>query len=250
MLTGASSGIGRQLAIQLAKKGCQLLITARRLDRLASLAKEIQKSDSTSTVAYVAGDVTNESHRIQLLEKVQHHFSGLDILINNAGIGAIGPFDTAAADRLEKIMNVNFRAPVELTRLSLGFLKNSNDGAIVNVGSVLAYCATPTKSEYCASKFALRAFSDSLRIELRKDKIDVLSVHPNTTQSEFFDRLIEKKGKAATNPMAMSPQSVAKAIVHAIEKRRPETVLSWNGKLLVGLATKCPRITRWLLRRF
>ena len=113
------------------------------------------------------------------------------MLISNAGIGAMGRFDDADDDRMRKVFDVNFFAIAELTRLALPKLKLGNDALIVNMSSILAHRAAPLKSEYCASKFALHGFSDSIRAELAKDNVSLLLVSPSTTDSEFFDSAIE-----------------------------------------------------------
>jgi short-subunit dehydrogenase len=112
-------------------------------------------------------------------------------LVNNAGIGAIGPFAEASPERLRKIMEVNFFAPAELIRSALPLLEAGKRPLIVNVSSVLGHRGIPKKSEYCASKFALHGFSDALRCELAPRGIDVLLVSPSTTATEFFDNVIE-----------------------------------------------------------
>ena len=113
----------------------------------------------------------------------------------------MGPFAGAGPDRLRRIMEVNFFAPVETIRAALPLLRYGRQPIVVNIGSVLGRCAVPDKSEYCASKFALHGFSDALRAELASEMVDVLLVSPSTTQSEFFDRLLsgpaEQRGIAA-----------------------------------------------------
>ena len=155
-----------------------------------------------------------------------------------------------APDRLRKLFDVNVFAPIDLIRSLLPLLRNGTKPAIVNIGSVLAFAAVPNKSEYCASKFALRGFSDSLRAELAHEGIDVISVHPNTTKSEFFDRLVEKTGEAATNPSPMSSRDVALRILHALERGKPEVVLTFRGKLMIFTKRFTPSLYRGLVRRF
>ena len=249
LVTGASSGIGRALAEELAGLQTRLLLTARRQDRLQELAERLREH-GVQQVMTLAGDITDAGHREQLRATAEETFGGLDILINNAGVGGIGSFASADEDRLRQIMEVNFFAPVELIRTLLPSLKKSEDGVIVNVGSVLGHCAVPKKSEYCASKFALHGISDALRMELRESHIDLLLVSPSTTKSEFFDQALRSHGDAAVNRFAMSPQQVARAIVKSIRVRRRETILSFGGKLLVYTNRLMPSIVSHLLGRF
>src|SRR5205085_10807559 len=130
--------------------------------------------------------------------------------INNAGIGAVGPFEDAGEERLRRVMEVDFFAPAELIRGALPLLKGGHHPIIVNIGSVLGHRAVPGKSEYCASKFALHGFSDALRAELAPQGIDVLLVSPSTTVSEFFD-VATRQGDGLRGPFgAMPAETVAR----------------------------------------
>ncbi|MFC1758101.1 SDR family NAD(P)-dependent oxidoreductase [Planctomycetota bacterium] len=245
IVTGASGGIGRELALQLAAGGARVCFTARREERLIEM-----RSSMPESAAYVAGDITDANVQRQIIGACESQFGGVDVLVNNAGVGAIGPFAEADPVRLRTLFEVNFFAAAELTRLAIPLLREGNNAAIVNIGSVLSHFAVPKKSEYCASKFALRGFSDSLRAELRAENIDVLSVHPNTTQSEFFERLVEQKGEVATNPMQMSAEKVAGKIISAINRGRAETVLSRSGKCATLLNRLFPSIMRKVIQHF
>lgn len=249
LVTGASSGIGESIVRRLANFHTQLLITARREDRLNALVDEALTLGADRVIA-VAGDITDGRHRDALYQTANQEFGGMDILINNAGMGGIGTFATADEARLRQIMEVNFFAPVELTRTFLPSLRESNDGIVVNVGSVLGHCAVPKKSEYCASKFALHGFTDALRMELHAEGIDVLLVSPSTTRSEFFDNALRSQGKAAVNRRAMTPDQVARATLRAMQAGRRETILSLGGKALVYADRFVPSLVSRLLRRF
>ena len=254
LVTGASSGIGREICLELARQRARLVVTARRADRLASLIADIEKLGVEAHA--VAGDVTDSALRGRLLETARERLGGLDLLVNNAGIGAIGPFAEATPERLRQIMEVNFFAPVELTRLALPLLETGTRPMIVNVSSVLGHRGIPKKSEYCASKFALHGLSDSLRCELAPRGIDVLLVSPSTTATEFFDSVIDgggEQGKASLPWLhwgQMSSGAVAKKAVRAIRKGRHEIILTPGGKLLVWLDRLMPPIMNRLVARF
>ena len=248
-ITGASSGIGRELAIQLAKRKCRLVISARRRDRLEVLGEEISQAGGEAFI--VCGDITESDVRNQIVNLSDSEMGGLDVLINNAGVGAVGPFAEASESRLRQVMEVNFFAACELTRLSIPLLRNGNLPIVVNVSSVLGHCAVPLKSEYCASKFAIHGWSDSLRAELVDEGIDVLIVSPSTTDSEFFDRVLENKtGKNAKLSAAMSPADVASRTIRAIERGKQEIILSWSGWGLVWLDRLFPRLAGRLVSKF
>ncbi|MEM6473417.1 MAG: SDR family NAD(P)-dependent oxidoreductase [Planctomycetota bacterium] len=232
IVTGASSGIGREIAKQLLMDGCNVIATARRQERLEELFRTVG-SDGGVQLVPVSGNVTEESHRGRLIEAATE-LGRLDLLVNNAGVGAIGSFESATPERLRRIMEVNFFATVELSRLSLPLLHQSDDPVICNVSSVLGHCAVPNKSEYCASKFALHGWTDSLRTELLSDGIQVTLVSPSTTSSEFFDVLVETDPESRSRSLgSWTPERVARYTIAAIKKRKREVILSPGGKLLV-----------------
>lgn len=249
IVTGASSGIGRELALELARQGAQLVVTARRGERLEQLVDEIRAAGSPAFA--VVGDITDKSLRQTLLDAARSQLAGLDLLINNAGVGAIGPFAEADAGRLARIMDVNFFAPAELIRSALPLLRGGRKPLIANISSVLGHRAVPKKSEYCASKFALHGFSDSLRAELAADGIDVLLVSPSTTQSEFFESVLEDRANLPWRKLgAMPARAVARRIVSAIRRGRHEIILTPGGKLLVWFDRLCPPLVNRLVARF
>jgi short-subunit dehydrogenase len=249
LITGASSGIGYELAKQLAAAGADLLATARRHSPLETLAAE--STDLPGRVSILAGDVTDPGHRERLVHAARDRWGALDLLINNAGVGAIGPFSQAAPERVRRVFEVNFFAPVELTRCALPLLGRGRTPVIVNISSVLGHRAVPRKSEYCASKFALHGFSDALRAELASEGIGVLLVSPSTTRTEFFDRAQEEPGQIGLDlAKAASVAAVAKQTIRAIRRGRHEIILTPGGRLLVWLDRLCPTLTDWLVSRY
>lgn len=247
IVTGASSGIGRALVQRLVAEGTKVMLTARREDRLHKLSSELKNGNTK--IEYVAGDITDPALRSRLIEETQAKLGGLDLLINNAGVGALGPFLEADPSRLRKVMEVNFFAPVELIRECQPLLSAGHRPMIVNIVSVLGHRAVPTKVEYCASKFALHGFSDALRAELSGTGIDVLIISPSTTTSEFFDEL-DDDPRTTEKRQGMSPATVAKHCVRAIKQGRHEVILSAGGKLLVWLDRLCPPGMNRLVARF
>jgi short-subunit dehydrogenase len=249
LITGASSGIGRALAIELARRGVDLVLFARREERLAEVAKEVASLGRRAVT--VAGDVTDAAARHRALEVARTELGGLDLLINNAGVAAHGRFAESSPERIRPIMEVNFFAPVELIREAIPLLQNGVQPMIVNIGSILGERASPHKSEYSASKFALHGFSEALRPELARLGIDVLVVAAGPTETEHFDVLLEGSADLPWgNPRRQPADVAARAIVRAIEKGRREVVTGWRGKLLVWANRWFPGIVDRAMQRY
>jgi len=246
LLTGASSGIGYEMALQLVRMGANVLATARRYEKLSLLTEETK--GFSGSLAIVPGDITEPSHRSSLIVWCEQHWGGLDVLINNAGAGAIGPFSEASSERLRQVMEVDFFAPAELTRLCLPLLRKGNKPAILNIGSVLGHRAVPNKSEYCAAKFAMRGWSESIRVELATERIEVLMVSPSTTRSEFFDSLLDSRSDVQSQSLgSMSAESVAKIAIASLVRSKREMIISWGGKALVWFGRYFPSLTDRIL---
>jgi short-subunit dehydrogenase len=249
IITGASSGIGRALAIELARHCVDLVLVARREDRLSEVAREVVELGRRAVA--ISGDITDSQVRRRAVDAAQHELGGLDILVNNAGIAAHGRFADSDPARLRPIMEVNFFAPVELIRDALPLLREGQQPIVVNIGSILGLRGCPHKSEYSASKFALHGFSEALRPELARLGIDVLVVAAGPTDTEHFDRLLEEKGELPWgNPRRKAPAQVAKSIVRAIERGRHEVVTSRRGWLWVLLNRLSPRLVDRIMRRY
>ena len=249
ILTGASSGIGWHLAQTLAAKKVKLVITARRVERLLELQNLIVSAGGVCEI--VAGDITEPKTRDQLIALATSKFGGLDVLINNAGIGAMGRFDEADPDRIRQVFEVNFFSAAELIRAAIPVLSEGNSPLIVNISSVLGHRAVPLKSEYSASKFAMHGFSDALRAELAEDGIHVQLISPSTIDSDFFDSAIEDNtGKSWKKPGAMPPQRVASIIARVMRTNRHEATLSIGGKSLVWLDRLLPSLADRIIAKY
>ncbi len=250
LLTGASSGIGRDLALQIAPHGARLLLVARSQQPLNQLAEELLALGADSAIPIV-GDITDPATRSEAIRRVQQDWNTLDLLINNAGVSAHGRFANNDEQTLRKIMEVNFFASTELTRLAIPLLTAGHNPMIVNVGSILGHRGLPHNSEYCASKFALRGWSEAIRPELVRKQIDLLLVSPGTTETKFFDHLISRQGNSPWGKQkAIPPALVAQQIIRAIRKRRHEIYPNWRGHALVLLNRFCPRLVDAIMSRY
>lgn len=248
-MTGATSGLGKALAEEFLEGRNSLLVTGRREELLKLIAADYIKAGLQCEL--VAGDITDQSVRQQLIEKCEYEFGGMDCLVNNAGVGAMGRFDQADPQRLKKVFEVNVFAMMELTRLAIPLLKSANKSMIVNIGSVLGHRAVPLKSEYSASKFAVHGFSDALRAELALDKIDVLHVCPGTIDTEFFESAVEDATKRDWKAGGkMTPDYVAQKVIRAMERGKHELTLPSSAKMLVWLDRLFPTFANFLVAKF
>ena len=249
IVTGASSGIGRALAIELARQGAAVVAVARRTDRLAELVREITQSGGRAEM--VVGDITEDPVRQAAIDAANSNFEGLDILINNAGIGASGLFEDADPQRVRRLMEVNFFALVEMIRSALPSLKQGINPIVVNISSILGHRGVPHNSEYSASKFAVHGFSEAIRAEFHAQDIDVLVVSPGTTETEFFDHVIQKTSEPNwPEHKPVSPEQVARQTIRAIRRGKHEVIPYRWGKVLCWLNRLSPGLVDRLMTRY
>jgi short-subunit dehydrogenase len=248
LITGASQGIGRALAVEATKRGALVLAAARSDTLLAELVQQVRTAGGR--IETVHADVTCAIDRQKMVEAATQHFGGLDVLINNAGIGATGHFADVSAERLRQIMEVNFFGVTETTRVCLPLLRQGKTPAIVNISSIAGKRGIPARSEYSASKFAVQGFSEALRAELAKDGIDVLIVNPGLTQTNFSRNMIEQKAVLKMDHLrGMTSEAVAVATLRALERGTNEVTLTFKGKMLVLVSRYFPGLADFIARR-
>jgi short-subunit dehydrogenase len=249
LVTGASGGIGRAIALELAQQGAAVILVARRALALEQLVAEIRKAGGRAEFA--VGDITEASVRRAALARAQSSFGGLDILVNNAGHGAMGRFADASPERLRQVFELNFFAAAELIREAVPQLQRGARPIVVNIGSILGHRATPRNSEYCASKFALRGLTESLRPELAQLGIDTLLVSPGTTESDFYQHVLNPGEKPPWRKQKPVPvEKVARAVVRAVRLGKREVIPSFRGRLLIWLNRLAPSLVDRLMRRY
>jgi short-subunit dehydrogenase len=249
LLTGASSGIGWALAERLAAEKAQLVLTARSAGPLHTLARQLEAQGIRARA--LPCDLQDAEARRQLVAEAVSWLGGLDVLVNNAGVGANGFFVEASEERLRRIFEVNFFAATELTRLALPHLQQGRDPMIVNVSSVIGRRAIPGYIDYCASKFALCGWSEALRGELVRFGIHVLLVCPGLIATPFREHQLESKlSTRFRDEKGMSPERCARAIVKAMRKHQYEVVITLGGKFLLWLNRWFPRVTDFLVNRY
>ncbi len=237
IITGASQGIGRAIAVEAAKRGMKVVAAARSQELLDALKKE------QPGIEIALADVTDPAGRERMVNTAKSKFGGLDLLINNAGIGATGHFMDSDPDTLRKIFEVNYFGLCEITRLCIPELKTGTTPAIVMISSVVGRRAIPARGLYASSKFAVAGFSEAIRAELAKDGIDVIVINPGLTQTNFSQNMLEAKAKMQMDHMrGMTSDEVAVATLDAIAKGKTEITLTFKGKMMVLTARFAPWI--------
>lgn len=248
ILTGAGGGIGRAVASALVQAGARVALASRTADKLSVLADELNKAGGD--VIAVPTNITRADDRQRLIDTAVTAFGGLDLLVNNAGVGSWGHFADSTEDICRTVMEVNFFGPIELTRLAMPHLTNGNQAAVVNVTSMCGRKGMPAWPEYSASKFALVGMSESWRGEFARFDVDVLTIVPGMTNSGFDKNWLRTDGKADLNfADGMTPEYLAVKIVSAIRSNKTELVVGSEARRLLRFNKFFPRLTNWLLAR-
>jgi short-subunit dehydrogenase len=248
LITGASSGIGRALAQQLAAAGARLVLASRSEERLHELAVTLNRT--VYDVLVVPTDVTREEDRRHVLEQAMLHLGGLDVLINNAGVASWAHFADSTEAILREVMEVNFFAPAELIRKAIPMLVKGEQPAVINVASMCGRRAMPAWPEYSASKYALCGLTEALRGELARFDIDILLIVPGLTRSDLPRHFLRSQGRAQIEfDKGMPPETVAARIIRSLQKNRTETVSGSDARWMLLVNRFFPRLVDYLLAR-
>ncbi|QFU00242.1 3-oxoacyl-[acyl-carrier-protein] reductase FabG [Halomonas sp. THAF5a] len=241
LLTGASGGIGEALVEELAGAGARLVITGRRREALDALAAR-----HPGRVTVVAADLTRAEERRRLVEAAVE--AGCTMLINAAGVNRAGLFEASSDEDLEALVTLNLTSTLQLTRALLPRLLAAEHGWVVNLGSTFGSLGYPGQAGYCATKFALRGFTQALRRELADTRVRVLHVAPRATRTAMNAPEVEAMNRALGNAMD-APQRVAHRVRRAIETGREETQLGGPERLFARINAIAPSLVDRALRR-
>jgi short-subunit dehydrogenase len=257
LVTGASSGLGRAIAEHLVRAGASVLMTGRSAHRLDAVVQRLASEGAdASRMITIAADLTIAEDRERLFRLARERFGALDLVINNAGVGATGQFDTHDSSVLRRVFEINVFAMIEVCRESLPLLAAGRDPVMVTMGSINALRALPGRAEYCASKFAVTGFTESIRIEWRRFGIHVLQVNPGFTNTPFDENAVANTARVSVQQRrTMSPDHIASATLKAIEQYKRAITVGWQGALFVLTSKLAPRfvdwgLARWLLKHF
>jgi uncharacterized protein len=240
LVTGASSGIGAEFARQLARKGSNLVLVARRLDRLDPLAAELRAAHSVE-VHTIAADLAQDSPGQTLLDDVQRLGITVTSVINNAGFGVWAPLHESDPARLREMVAVDVTAVLDISRAFIPLLRERDDGYLLNIASLAAYFPVPMQGAYSATKAFVLNFTESLWAESRGSGVRVLAYAPGVTSTEFFDVL--GSADAASGPSQTATQVVEGALKVLGRRNPPPSWISGHRNHVVAV------IPRWLTRR-
>ena len=264
VITGAASGIGRAVAISLARRGCNLAladVNDAGVSETARLAQSAQgqpaKSGAPSSGLLITQhhlDVADRRAVAAFPQAVMAAHPGVDILVNNAGVALGGTFEMVTEEDFEWLFEINFWGVVRMTRAFLPLLRKSDDARVVNLSSIFGIISPAGQAAYSASKFAVRGFSNSLRHELAGSNVGVTVVHPGGVATSIADSARVPKGMApeeiaqrravAKKALRLPPQEAGEIIVKGIERRSPRVLVGNDAKLLAAVERLWP-VSYW-----
>ena len=242
VLTGASGGIGLAIATALCDSGARVLAVARHQEALLPLLERYPQN-----LCWVAADLTFLSDRRKVLVAAEA-IGGINLLINAAGVNHFAMLEQLDDSEINAMLAVNISAPICLTKLLLPLLKEADSAMVVNVGSTYGSIGYAGYTSYCATKFALRGFSEALRRELADTRVNVLYVAPRATRTSMNSAAAQALNDALKSNVD-DPQTVASAVIHAIAGDRRDLYLGWPERFFVRLNNLLPHLVDRGLRK-
>jgi uncharacterized protein len=243
VITGASKGIGKEIALQLAAKKYNLLLVARSAEILKELAVQISEQYGVQCL-YKAADLSDEIQVKELAEFIRTTIPDTSILVNNAGYGLWGSFETIESSKLMNMMDLNMRTPVLLTHKLVPVLQNQKQAYILNIASTAAYQAVPTLAIYAATKSFMVLFSRALHYELKNTNISVTCISPGATDTNFMDvaGMTTPEMQKRAEKFNMDPSTVAKFALDGMFKKKNEIIPGFINQFSVFMLRFVPKI--------
>ncbi len=243
LLTGATGGMGKAFSRLLFANGANLLLIGRDSHKLHELKAELLTSNisATNKVEIFAVDLVDSAQRQALIAYLATLTFDINLLINNAGISQLSLLEQTTESEINRIISTNTIAPMQLTQALLPILLKQSSAQIINIGSTFGSIGFPGYSAYCASKFALRGFSQTLSRELADTNVTVKYLSPRATKTNLISKKIEQLN-TALNTATDLPEHVAKELLALIEQNKTERYIGWPEKLFVGINALFPSI--------
>jgi len=232
LITGASSGIGAEFARQLASRGMNLVLTARRTERLEELAEELRNAHGTES-RVVSVDLSVPADCESLIAQVRQLPEPLFLLVNNAGLGNVATVDRTEPEKMLQLVDVNIRALTQLTYAFLPEFLARNAGGVINVASVAAFQPIAYMSVYAASKAYVLHLTEGLQAELGKSQVRLLAVCPGTTRTEFFDEA--GASNWLQNRRSHTPAEVVSASLKCLDRGKSICIPGWMNRVMTTL---------------
>ena len=243
IITGGSEGVGAATARMFATAGANLVLVARNKKNLEAIAQELRE---LTRVEIFAMDVSDHDACVDLFKKANFEFGRIDILVNNAGFHQRGKFSSVDAADLGRMIDVNLKAPVILTRLALPHIRDAGGGAIINVGSLAGRTPVPNSATYAASKAGLRSLTYALGEELADTKIKVAIVSPGPIDTGFIMSDIDKVSDITFSQPISTADEVAQVILDLCGNKQRETSMPTSSGVLTTASYLMPSLGRWL----
>jgi short-subunit dehydrogenase len=247
VVTGASAGIGAATVKALVVEGANVVLTARRAERLEALAAELAHQPGRRFC--LAGDIREEGFAHELINLAIAEFGRVDVLINNAGLGQNSRLDEITADHMQTLLDTNVLALLYCTQAAVPHMKRQGGGQIINISSIVGQSPLPGLALYCATKTAVNFISRGLRMELRPYHIAVTTVYPGRTVTEFGEARLGERVESPSRLFQVPAERVAASIVKAIRSGRTEVYVTWYDWLFVHLNRLFPRTADWVFSR-
>jgi short-subunit dehydrogenase len=242
LVTGASMGIGEAIARAFSGAGAKTVLAARSLGRLEAIARNLPTDSLLLQV-----DMARPDQVLAMVSRTAEHFGRVDILVNNAAVGMYAAAADMSPEKLETLVRTNWLGPVYAVQAVIPYMRKQGGGQIINISSVAGKVAFPWMGAYCASKFALNAFSDSLRMEVRQDHIHVLTVCPGRVRTAFTENAFKDGATSPLFPGGISAERVARAVLRASSRNRREIVVPADNRLLGWLHSIFPSSVDYLM---
>jgi short-subunit dehydrogenase len=244
VITGASSGIGRLLALEVARRGARVVLVARRENRLRAIAEE-----AGPNAEVVVCDVADKTQSLEACAKIIERHGRVDVLVNNAGYGHHRPFLDWDLDDMERVMRVNYLGSLYFTKALIGQMVERRSGWIVFIASVAGRIGVPDETAYVASKFAMVGLAEALTIEVEDKNVHVLTVCPGSVETDFFDDEAKHRLPDVEKRLMIQPEQVVDGVLHALARGKHELTVPSKIKAAYVVRAVAPTFMRKSVKR-